>query len=378
MKAFSLAVLLMASVLGCQSTGMSPERGTASVPLADVNYSFDATKVQSCKNSFHFVRSFVDYYYLLLKANQDELYITKNFSTFAGLCVGDAHAENFGFLVQQNGASKFSVNDFDDFGPCPVAYDLYRFMMSSTLYDSTLDIGRIFDMYMKGLTGAQVAPPSVIQNMLATSQSRGDGISPKKITGSSLVRDHLSSEVTPREHDAVRVALAAFAPSSQILDIVRTMKEGGGSAGMVRYEVLANIGGQVRYLEFKEQAKASVYPVATAPLLDAKTKIFTALRVEQGAQASKLYGYTQVLGADMLIRPIFWGNVGVSLGSSQEDDSDAIYFEAYTLGQIHRQSVSDLNGYIKALQTHDIGGWKSDVSAMAHFMSKKYKAVRSN
>ncbi|MBS1969795.1 MAG: DUF2252 family protein [Bdellovibrionales bacterium] len=357
---------------------MSPDRGMASVALTDVSYSFDATKVENSKNSFHFVRSFVDYFYLILKANQDELYITKNFSKFAGLCVGDAHAENFGFLVQQNGASKFTVNDFDDFGPCPVAYDLYRFMMSSTLYDSTLDVGRVFDMYMKGLMGEQVAPPPVIQNMLATSQSRGDSISPKKLTGSNLVRDDLTSEVTPQVREAVRVALLGFAPSSRILDIVKTMKEGGGSAGMVRYQVLANIGGQVRYLEFKEQTQASVYPVATAPLLDAKSKIFTAIRMEQGSQASKLYGYAQVLGADMLIRPIFWGSVGVSLGSSQDDDFDAIYFEAYTLGQIHRQSVTDLNGYIKALQTHDIEGWKSDVNTMAHFMSKKYKAVRSN
>ena len=99
----------------------------------DINYQFDASKLDASANTFHFTRSFVDYYYAIIAKNTAQLNIAKAASSFTGWCVGDAHPENFGILLQNNSKSLFSMNDMDDFGPCPLAYDFLRLLVSSRL-----------------------------------------------------------------------------------------------------------------------------------------------------------------------------------------------------------------------------------------------------
>jgi len=374
MKLSKLSAFFVMTLVACQTTQAVSERAVASTSLVDVPYTFEAVKVQDAKNTFHFVRTFVDYFYLLLAQNKDNLYVTKNFARFAGQCVGDAHAENFGFLIQEDASTKFTMNDIDDFGPCPVAYDLYRFLMSSTLYDPTLDAKAIFSAYIKGFKGEPFSKPMYIQDLENKSVKRGAALNPKKVTNSSfIVRDAANIDIDSASEILIKKAMAVAYPSAVVVDVVKTLRPEGGSGGLARYQVLLKINGAIRHLELKEQIKPSIYPVATASLPDVQTKISDAIRFEQGG--SKLYKYTKIAGSEFLIRPVFWGNVGVSLSDASSEDVDVIAFEAYTLGQIHRVSVSDMAGYLQALQTGDFGGWQGDIDAMADFMHKKYRSL---
>ena len=63
----------------------------AGAGLTDVPYDFDQGKLAAAEDSFHFLRSFVDYFYLLVKANMATFTIVPSTASMSGWCGGDAH-----------------------------------------------------------------------------------------------------------------------------------------------------------------------------------------------------------------------------------------------------------------------------------------------
>src|SRR5262249_19759014 len=56
-----------------------------------------------------------------------------------GICFGDAHPDNFGFIAI-NGKTKFVFNDLDDSGICPIAVDAARYSAVLHLYFADADL----------------------------------------------------------------------------------------------------------------------------------------------------------------------------------------------------------------------------------------------
>lgn len=352
------------------------------IDLQDVPYQFDATKVKASEDSFHFLRSFVDLFYLTYKANENRLQIISNLASVNGWCVGDAHAENFGVLLQQDASALFTMNDMDDSGPCPVALDLYRLMVSSRLYDPNTDLDKIIEAYTQGLKNKKFDMPSSISDLLKKGAKSGFVASDKKIKDGKIIRDPQMIEVTTSEKSQILKAIQAYgsALSSkvQVLDMVSTSKIGGGSGGLLRYEVLLNNNGEILQLEFKEEVKPSIYPVATS-IPKTGQRISETIAMAQGPKASKLYTVVQINKKDMMIRPRFSGNVGVTLDdSSKSENKDIIRFEAYTLGLIHSHSVKDSDGLAKLINSISSKSWENDVDLMANYFDRKYKQAKQN
>ena len=163
------------------------------------------------------------------------------------------------------------------------------------------------------------------------------------------------------------------------LDLVETTKQGGGSGGLQRYEVLAlNESQELIHLELKEEINPAIYPMATATIPDVRTKIEEALSFEQGPTSSPYYGVTEVNGRSFLIRPRFSGNIGITLNDQKNisDNRDIILHEAYRLGQIHSQSLTDkLSSYIKSaseIKTHDL---EAEVDRFVDFYNRQFKKL---
>src|SRR5689334_23290260 len=99
MKNATVVVILTMNLImiACGSLTKTPqmERGVASAPLQDVEYTFSVSKSNQADDAFHFLRSYVDYFYLVTAKNQKNLRVG-SLQGFGGWCVGDAHAENFG------------------------------------------------------------------------------------------------------------------------------------------------------------------------------------------------------------------------------------------------------------------------------------------
>ena len=351
--------------------------------IADVSYEFDKQKIQAAKDSFHFLRSFVDLFYLVYKANESNLpTITKN-SQVQGWCVGDAHAENFGILLQQDRKPLFTMNDMDDSGPCPVVLDLFRLMVSSRLYDSNTKLDKLLDAYLIGLQNKKYEMPPTIQDLLKKSFDKGITPSDKKISGNNIIRDDQMHEVSNDDkNQIIKVLKSAYVnilpTGTQIVDIVSTSKIGGGSGGLLRYEVLLNTGNTLLHLELKEEVRPSIYPVAVkAP--ETTLRIQKTIQFIQGSGASKFYTVVQISGKNMMIRPRFSGNLGISLDKeTASDNKEIIRYEAYTLGRIHSNSIKDVHSWIKQISSLKMKDLENEVLSMTDYFDYKFKTINEN
>jgi len=356
--------------------------GPAKAPgLMDVAYSFDKTKLDAAKDSFHFLRSYVDYFYLLVKANRGSLQAVSQADNIPGWCVGDAHPENFGVLIRNDGSSLFTMNDVDDSGPCPVVLDLYRLMASSRLYDANTKLDKLVQAYAVGLQGQSYELPPAVADMIAKSQKKGTAPDPKKISGNSLVRDGNMHEVNAGELAQIKTALASLSgslsPRAKLLDTVSTSKIGGGSGGLLRYEALLDNGGALLHLEFKEEVIPSIYPVSAGQIPAAPQRVSTTILMDQGAGASALYNVVTIAGKYMLIRPRFDGNVGMSLDKqSGGDNKDIIRYEAYILGKIHGRSIRDAGNWSRQVLNIPASAWENDVELMTSQFELKFSQLK--
>lgn len=366
--AFSTGILLLSSVALAGPNS-----------LTDINYKFDQTKVNASEDSFHFLRAFVDYYFGVIAKNTNSLHIAKKVGAFSGWCVGDAHAENFGILIQDDNSTIFTMNDMDDSGPCPVAYDLLRILVSSRLYISSISSQEIINSYIDGLKGKSATIPDVIKSMDKDAMKAGMQIAAKKLQGNTFKRKNTMEEVSTNLKVQITSLLQTYYKSEtlRVLDMVATSKIGGGSGGLQRYEVLiTNIHNQLIHLELKELVTPSIASVATAPIPEQATRINKTLAITQGDKSSHYYNVFNIQGKNMLLRPKFSGNQGVTLAdSNNKDNKEIINFEAYILGRIHANSVN-VNAYATALGSMDSKNWEDDISAFTALFNKRFNELK--
>jgi hypothetical protein len=364
MKKLTLLILIL---LFSQSAFSS-----SGLKLSDINYNFDQTKVDASNDSFHFLRSFVGYFYGVIAKNSSVLNITTKTSRTAGWCVGDAHAENFGILFQENLTLIFSINDLDDAGPCPVAFDLLRFMVSSKLYISNISNENILIAYKEGIQGNAIDIPLAIISLSDRALRKGIAINPSKLEGGKLKRDSRASEVGLNLRKSIESLIGL-----NILDIIATSKIGGGSGGLQRYEILVtNSNSEMILLELKELVEPSIAIVKTAQIPAQNQRIKKALTITQGYNYSHYYKVLTVNGKEMLLRPKFAGNKGIELSENSEKENEEIMlFEAYVLGRIHASSVNVKN-YLTDLERMKASDWEADSDNLVQLFQKKYKLLR--
>ncbi|MDD4975114.1 MAG: DUF2252 family protein [Bacteriovorax sp.] len=351
--------------------------------LIDTNYQFDGQKLEASSDTFIFARSFVDYYYGLMAKNTSQLNIAHAASSFSGWCVGDAHPENFGILLQNNSKILFSMNDMDDFGPCPLAYDFLRLLVTSRLYLPKINIEQIRNSYLIGLRKENFTAPLLIQTLASDSQKLGENIDPKKLDGNKFKRKNGMSEVSPAIYQIIASNLAAIFIQKgfvngdlRVMDIISTSRIGGGSGGLLRYEVLCLKGNKdLIRLELKELSLPAIYPVATATIPSQSERMTKALQVEQGNTYSTYYNVFLVGEKTMLLRPKFAGNKGITLtNSSDQDNTEIISYEAFILGRIHAASAeASYTDVMKNLSPVDL---ESDVTNFTNFLNKKFNEIK--
>ncbi|MBC7537450.1 MAG: DUF2252 family protein [Bacteriovorax sp.] len=347
--------------------------------LSDISFSFDQSKVDASEDSFHFLRSFVGYYYGLLSKNSAILNISTKTSRTPGWCVGDSHAENYGILIQENLSVMFTMNDLDDSGPCPVAYDFLRILVSSRLYLPSINIDDIVKSYKDGLAGNKINTPSSIISLSKDAIKKGTDINSSKLDGNKLKRNKDSSEVdsTLKQTIVARLESTFSNEKLKVLDIIATSKVGGGSGGLQRYEVLIkNNENSIILLELKELVEPSIAVVKTAIIPDQSSRIKKGLQFTQGNGFSHYYNVFIVGGKSMLLRPKFAGNLGITLADSNSNDNqEIILFEAYVLGRIHAGSVNTKN-YLADLENMKKSDWESDVDSLVKLFINKYDLLK--
>lgn len=358
---------------------------TAHAQLKDPIYSFDQSKVDAAPNSFHFLRSFVDLFYLTIKANPEQFPTVVQLSNTSGWCLGDVHPENFGMLIDKNNNAIFTMNDVDDSGPCPVIYDLFRLMVSSKLQNENIDLSILQDAYVDGLKGNLNQKPDILKTLKIKSEERGSTTHRNKVKDNLIVRNTLSRSLESSEQLAVIKALQHYSwsknPTTKIIDLVASSKLGGGSAGLLRYEVLIEIDGKQVHLELKQLTQPAIYPVATSNdiLENPIQRVSKALSITQGDDLSSFYNVFKIKQDYFIMRPRFWGNITIDLvKNSKEENTDIINYEAYILGTLHSKSILDINKWTQTMFSLKNKKLKNEAELIANYFNQQYKKLKSS
>lgn len=355
----------------------------AGTPLIkEPQYTFDPTKLAVAESPLKFLRSYVDYFYLLLMDNKNSFLSLNDWQSVQGWCVGDAHPENFGAVLLQDGTSIFTMNDLDDGGLCPVGLDFLRLAVSSNLALKDISIESFRAVYLKGLRGETYPMPDAVSELLIKSAKKGQGSSSKKIKDNKIVRDSETIEVSEKEKQGIALALTQLgyllAPRAKLLDVVASRKTGGGSGGLIRYEVLIDKAGEKLHLELKQQVRPAIYPVLLGDIPEVGQRISKGVLYTQGSGSSRFYVGLNVEGREMLMRPLFSGNKGLEIAEYPEAAArQIVYFEAYTLGQIHARSLSDKQVWIKKVEGLSLNSLTNDVTLLTNHFVEKFKALKA-
>lgn len=186
------------------------------------------------EGALKFLRSFVTSYYTDLKK-------IRTGAGPIGVCFGDPHIENFGFVVFQEEA-RYVYNDFDDSGYCPVGLDILRYLTSVRLFekDDSVAAARLAHVYAK-IISAGAEPEVLSKNYSFKSADKRKKNIHKYINNKRFI---VREELEPVPESDKKILVDAFKQDSSlqnysVVDAVSTSKDSGGSAGLKRYWVYA-------------------------------------------------------------------------------------------------------------------------------------------
>jgi hypothetical protein len=216
---------------------------TASPHLDDAR--FAAKWATSFESPLRFFRAFPQAWYRDL-APVPRAHLTGR----SGVCFGDAHPENFGFVVVA-GRTHFVFNDFDDSGVTDVGADALRYFVAHALMeDAVASTAELLRRYVAVLGGAK--PPALPRAMVPAPAAVVAKQLGKLVAGEALVLSKKTklSPVTPEERALVARGLERL--HLQVHDVALRERDHGGSGGLRRYWALVESrGGRHDVLEVK-------------------------------------------------------------------------------------------------------------------------------
>ena len=371
---FLVGILVFANYKQSRDPASQKDVSQLKIPV----YEFDTTKINASENSFKFYRAFVDFYYLTLKSNEDFLTEIASMNEFSAWCAGDAHAENFGFLIQSNNNSIFTLNDWDDSTNCPAFLDITRLLVGNQLFDKDISSADLLDKYIEGLELREYPFPAVMLKELEKSKSRSTSIASKKLEGPNrLLKSSDSEELSVNEKKLIQSILTTkINRNLVVLDSLKFKKVGGGSGGLRRYNMLVQIGTAHFLLELKQiqDSSAKVYEKVAMPPTERLLKSF------DNFMMSDIHPFYQAVileSTPYLIRPLFDGNIGINLTKYKNKEIvDVLKYEAYMLGYLHSYSLVNKEQYISAVKAISRQKYLSEIKELKVLFQYLYKELK--
>lgn len=208
---------------------------------------FEAKWKKAQKSPLRLLRSFPQAYWLLLE-RVPEAHVPGR----RGICYGDAHLENFGFLRSVKGPMVFVANDLDDAGPGEVGLDALRWAVSLALSGMRArQLAPLLRHYAAAACDARAAgtplPAELVPDVDEVIQKRLAKL--VRVTagkGPALVRGEETglSAVDASERALVTEAFEREADLSglKLCDVAELDRDSGGSGGLRRFWALTRGG----------------------------------------------------------------------------------------------------------------------------------------
>ena len=253
-----------------------------------------------------------------------------------GLCFGDAHPDNFGF-IHIGGRTKFVFNDLDDSGYCPVALDAARYFAILRLYfdDSglTKDVLEQYVDTVKDLSRAKDIDAALLPdwNQVALDELAQSVANGKLVFGGEV------SAPSPSERAAVVTLVQGDArlAASTVLDVAKVTRTSGGSGGLRRFWALVSRSGRETILELKEAASPGVDFGRQTKTLGMDQRLALLKGALWSTTVQDDYFYVQLLGARFLVRNRL-AKKSIDLGAlSSKDREDVLRAQASVMARLH-------------------------------------------
>jgi len=253
-----------------------------------------------------------------------------------GICFGDAHPDNFGF-IRIGGQTKFVFNDLDDSGYCPIALDAARYFAVLRLYfaDSSLT-KEVLEQYVdavKDLSRAKDIDDDLRPDWSqVASKALGENVASDKLVLGGELGLPSSSE---------RSALLSLArtdarlATNTVLDVAAVDRVAGGSGGLRRFWLLVSKAGTKTILELKEAAPPGVDFGRHTKTLDGDERLDVLKHALWSTTAKDDYFYVELLGARFLVRNRL-AKKSVKLGDlSSKDRTKVLLAQASVMARLH-------------------------------------------
>lgn len=321
----------------------------------DQSEAFIQKRLDNAKTPFEKWRSFPPYYFeLLTRLNHSQV---KKINNRRGLCAGDPHLENFGFIYAPK--PYFTLNDLDDVSECSLDADILRLLVGYRLLGASSVTSFILS-YLEGLKGSNTPYPQLLVDLEQDSLIKRTQLPKKyKKLAEASGCDGEFLPVTDEEEKA----LQDFATTENKIytKACAHLKDSGGSAGNKRFVVFHKAGA----FELKPLAQPAPLYQEVTPIL-VRQEIFTnavgtffseSLKTEYYPVTFKNLSYQR--------RPIWAGNRGINQDElTPKDLNEIMLYEAQTLGKMHRITnpspvLMDLKEFERTIETIE-RKWRSE------------------
>jgi hypothetical protein len=329
----------------------------------DQSEAFLKERLKNAPLAFNKWRSFPPYYYEMLDRNPE----IKKLAGRSGLCAGDAHIENFGFI--HGTPPQFTINDLDDVTPCDLNRDLMRLFIGHRLIKPDLKADTFLNHYQNGFKGLNCPVPSFIQKLAGDSEKKGRSLSKKNkalldsksCTGEyaplSLEEQNMLEAFNNAENgdkacllspvlseDLKKLALQiSQSDPKQIIHACSRVKESGGSAGGKRFVIFRkSTTGVVDAFELKPLLRPAPN-YNTAPKPEVRARIYeAAVKTYLGVDQAEHYYPVTLNKVLYQRRPLWGGNEEVKeddLNKAGPSEKEAVMlFETCRLGALHART----------------------------------------
>lgn len=332
--------------------------------------------IETQASTFMDFRSHVSGFYQQVIAHQSRLPVLNRIRTH-GWCAGDAHPENFGIILSEQGQGIFTYNDYDDSGFCPLVLDLARFLIGAELLANELeiknfDLQTLFYIYL-GYLGNQ---PATLSPLLweRLEQDLPTAFIPPKSRVSNLkivVESDMQPITSLKELLDLANNVRAYFPTLEgynFLDGVTRTKKTGGSAGLTRYLTLwqNRTNGDLFMLELKPILDPSVALVARQPYDNiALTQIAWDHFI--GTDKGPWYRIFSLNNVSYQARPLYHDQKSVNFKRySPTLRWELLKLEATTLAGLHAKQDQVIERYKSELDTADHVGLLQDLDYLSN------------
>lgn len=354
----------------------------------DQSKSFLKTRIENSNNLHKFYRSFVRYYYSVLKKNPDYISTLSSLKNFSGPVSGDPHVENFGFLVDKNHRAHFSFNDFDDADNSVLSLDLLRHLVSTLMIKPDIKLELYFKHYLRGLDGTQEDFPDELIDMKKKAEKKGHRLSEDEVNIEDkefLKYKQVVIKMTDSENQVLTAKLEKLLqkeidPTLKINELYKRTKDSGGSAGLIRYQLLITVKNRLLWLEMKEFTKpaTSYYYTKSKKVKSERLQLIKDNLLPMAVRDE--FGLITFEGKSYMTCYIWDGEKGVDFQGIEESIWDEIILlEVQFIGYLHGKSINKqtLNSYRDASSKLPVENWKFAAKKIMEKMNETYKNVKN-